>query len=55
MSATSSSFYGYFGGGSDPIGVISKISRLDFSSETFSDIVNLPSVRTLLAAISNSN
>jgi hypothetical protein len=60
-SATSSSFYGYFGGGLMPPGVpptvyVNTVSRLDFSSETVSlPTKNLPSARSFLAALSNSN
>ena len=57
LSATSSSSYGYFGGGSIPTpGVVSTIDRLDFSTET----VTIPSqkltqARNGLAAVSNAN
>jgi hypothetical protein len=59
-SGTSSSFYGYFGGGfltpPNAANYISTISRLDFSSETISNPGNnLPSARSRMAAVSNSN
>ena len=58
LSATSSSSYGYFGGGyfTPPATFINTISRLDFSNETLSNPGNnLPSARRNLAATSNSN
>ena len=55
LSATSSSSYGYFGGGFSP-SFISTISRLDFSNETVSNPgKNLPTARRDLATVSNSN
>jgi hypothetical protein len=54
LAATSSSSFGYFGGGIP--GFLSTISRLDFSNETLSDPGNnLPSARSELAATSSSS
>ena len=49
-----SATYGYFGGGETPA-AISTINRLDFSNETLSNPVNLPSARHALAATSSSS
>ena len=55
LAATSSSSYGYFGGGFTP-SYINTISRLDFSNETVSDPgKNLPTARSALAATSSSS
>ena len=55
LAATSSSAYGYFGGGFTIGPVTNTISRLDFSNETNSlPGNNLPLVRQNLAAVSSS-
>ena len=53
--ATSSSSYGYFGGGSIAL-LVNTISRLDFSNETISNPgKNLPTARNRLAATSSTS
>ena len=57
LAATSSSFYGYYGGGYLPTAsFIDTISKLDFSNETASNPGNnLPTIRGYLAATSSSS
>ena len=54
LAATSSSSYGYFGGGAPPF--LATIDRIDFSSETTSAPGhNLPQARAGLSAVSNDS
>ena len=56
LAATSSSSYGYFGGGYGPTAGISTIDRLDFSTETVTTPTpKLSTAKTQLSALSNSN
>ena len=59
LAATSSSSYGYFGGGTNPAlspPYVATIDRIDFSNETASAPGNnLPQVRTVLSATSNNS
>ena len=54
LAATSSSSYGYFGGGGPPF--LATIDRIDFSSETTSAPGNnIPQAKSGLAAVSNDS
>jgi len=56
LAATSSSSYGYFGGGFAPPTVVNTIDRIDFSNETTSPVTaTLPQARSSLAAVSSSS